>query len=347
MSKSIVNTNPYPFHFDASTPVQTNTNGKTQDLPVTIPNSRGRIPSLQASRLRSMVLEAHNDPSKIVAHVCSYDALSSKLCEEAGFPIVFLAGYAMASAFALPDTGYIAFQEVAAKVQEVVRATSVPVLVDGDTGYGGPMNVRRTVEGFARAGAAGIMIEDQTWPKRCGHTKGKAVVSRSEAYARWRAAVDARNEGLDIWIMARTDSLIHGYDEALERAREAIKIGVDCVFVEALPDRETMLRLRKDLDFPVFANIIEGGKTENLSAKDLAELGYSAVAYPWTLVAAKLKSIRETLEAIKGSFLVGKPPTVLSYEEVCEGVGFNRYYEMEEKYQYDGSTTGSNGYQWA
>ncbi|OGM47988.1 C6 transcription factor [Aspergillus bombycis] len=320
---------------------------QTQDIPVTIPSSRGKIPSLQASRLRSMVLEAHNDPNKIVAHVCSYDALSSKLCEEAGFPIVFLAGYAMASAFALPDTGYIAFQEVAAKVQEVVRATSVPVLVDGDTGYGGPMNVRRTVEGFARAGAAGIMIEDQTWPKRCGHTKGKAVVSRSEAYARWRAAVDARNEGLDIWIMARTDSLIHGYDEALARAREAIKIGVDCVFVEALPDRETMLRLRKDLDFPVFANIIEGGKTENLSAKDLAELGYSAVAYPWTLVAAKLKSIRETLEAIKGSFMVGKPPTVLSYEEVCEGVGFNRYYEMEEKYQYDGSATGSNGYQWA
>ncbi|GAB1198401.1 hypothetical protein APSETT444_007720 [Aspergillus pseudonomiae] len=347
MTKSIVNTNPYPFHFKSSTPVQTDTNGKTQDIPVTIPNSRGKIPSLQASRLRSMVLEAHNDPSKIVAHVCSYDALSSKLCEEAGFPVVFLAGYAMASAFALPDTGYIAFQEVAAKVQEVVRATSVPVLVDGDTGYGGPMNVRRTVEGFARAGAAGIMIEDQTWPKRCGHTRGKAVVSRSEAYARWRAAVDARNEGLDIWIMARTDSLIHGYDEALTRAREAIKIGVDCVFVEALPDRETMLRLRKDLDFPVFANIIEGGKTENLSAKDLAELGYSAVAYPWTLVAAKLKSIRETLEAIKGSFMVGKPPTVLSYEEVCEGVGFNRYYEMEEKYQYDGSTTGSNGYQWA
>lgn len=94
-----------------------------------------------------MILEAHNDPTKIVAHVCSYDALSSKLCEEAGFPIVFLAGYAMSSSFALPDTGYIAFQEVVGKIQETVRATSVPVLADGDTGYGGPMNVRRTVEG--------------------------------------------------------------------------------------------------------------------------------------------------------------------------------------------------------
>lgn len=146
--------------------------------------------------------------------------------------------------------------------------------------------------------------------------------------------------------MARTDSLIHGYDEALARARKAIEIGVDAVFVEALPDRESMARLRKDLDFPVFANIIEGGKTENLSAKEIGELGYSAVAYPWTLVAAKLKSIRETLEGIKGSLLVGKPPVVLSYAEVCEGVGFNKYYEMEEQYQFEERKNGANGYQW-
>ncbi|KAF6842419.1 carboxyvinyl-carboxyphosphonate phosphorylmutase [Colletotrichum musicola] len=344
MSKSIVNTKPYPFQFEASKLPNIKKDG--DHVTIDLNNSRGRIPSLQASKVRSMMQEAHEDPSKIVAHVCSYDALSSRLCEEAGFPLVFLAGYAMASAFGLPDTGYIAFQEVAAKVQEVVRATSVPVVVDGDTGYGGPMNVRRTVEGFAAAGAAGIMIEDQSWPKRCGHTAGKSVVSRSEAYARWQAAVDARNEGLDIWILARTDSLILGYDEALARARKAIEIGVDAVFVEALPDRESMARLRKDLNFPVFANIIEGGKTENLSAKDLGELGYCGVAYPWTLVAAKLKSIRETLEALKGSFTVGKPPTVLSYAEVCEGVGFNKYFELEERYQYEGRTIGANGHQW-
>lgn len=170
-------------------------------------------------------------------------------------------------------------------------------------------------------------------------------MSRTEAYARWQAAVDARNEGQDIWILARTDSLIHGYDEALTRARKAIEIGVDAIFVEALPDRETMERLRKDLDFPLLANIIEGGHTENLSANDLAGLGYSVVAYPWTLVAAKLKGIREALEGIKGAFFTGKPPVVLSYAEVCEGVGFNKYYEREEKYQYEGRTNGANGYQ--
>ncbi|KAL5336606.1 Pyruvate/Phosphoenolpyruvate kinase-like domain-containing protein [Aspergillus crustosus] len=331
---------PYPFAF--SSPTDSNTSSSPSDT--LYPLTRGTIPSRQATRLRSMILEAHSDPTKILAHVCSYDALTSKLCEEAGFPALFLAGYAIASSLALPDTGYIAFQEVAGKIQEVVRAVSVPVIADGDTGYGGPMNVRRTVQGFAHAGAAGVMIEDQTWPKRCGHTQGKSVVSRSEAYARWRAAVDARNEGLDIWILARTDSLIHGYEEALTRAREAIAIGVDCVFVEALPDRASMARLRRDLDFPVFGNIIEGGKTENLSAGELAGIGFSAVAYPWTLVAAKLKSVRSALEGVKGSLLAGGPPVILGYGEVCEGVGFDRYYELEERYQFEESTTGSKGH---
>lgn len=146
MSKSIVNTNPYPFHFEASKPPSIKRDG--QHVTISLDHSRGNIPSLQASKVRALMQEAHEDPSKILAHVCSYDALSSRLCEEAGFPIVFLAGYAMSSALGLPDTGYIAFQEVAAKVQEVVRETTVPVLVDGDTGYGGPMNVRRTVEGY-------------------------------------------------------------------------------------------------------------------------------------------------------------------------------------------------------
>lgn len=147
MSKSIVNTNPYPFHFEASKPPPITRDG--QHVKVSLNHSRRRVPSLQASKVRALMQEAHNDYSKILALVCSYDALSSRLCEEAGFPVVFLAGYAMSSALSLPDTGYIAFQEVAAKIQEVVRETSVPVIVDGDTGYGSPMNVRRTVAGYA------------------------------------------------------------------------------------------------------------------------------------------------------------------------------------------------------
>jgi 2-methylisocitrate lyase-like PEP mutase family enzyme len=169
----------------------------------------------------------------------------------------------------------------------------------------------------------------------CGHTKGKAVVSRGEAYARIQAAVDARNQGLDIFILARTDSLIHGWDEAMTRAKEFRRIGVDAVFVEALPDRDSMRRAVEEIGIPTFANIIEGGLTENLSAKDLAELGMCAVAYPWRLVAAKLKAIREALESLKQSMTVGAPPEILSYSEVCEGVGFNKYWDLEERYKYN------------
>jgi 2-methylisocitrate lyase-like PEP mutase family enzyme len=160
----------------------------------------------------------------------------------------------------------------------------------------------------------------------CGHTKGKSVVSRGEAYARARAACDARNEGQDIFILARTDALIHGWDEAMTRVAEFKRIGVDAVFVEALPDLDAMKRCVQEIGMPAFANIIEGGKTENLSALELARLGYAAVAYPWTLVAAQLKSVREVLEGLKKSMAVGAPPKILGYSEVCQGVGFNKYW---------------------
>lgn len=163
---TIANSTPYPFQFSASEYTQPSKPGETRDLTLTMKHVRGKIPSAQASRLRTMMLEAHNDPTKIIAHACTYDGLSSRLVEEAGFPIIFLAGYAVASSYGLPDTGYIALSEVCSKIQDAVRVTSIPVMADGDTGYGSPMNVRRTVECFAAAGAAGVMIEDQTWPKR-------------------------------------------------------------------------------------------------------------------------------------------------------------------------------------
>jgi len=165
MSKSIVNTVQYPFKFESPIPEKGGKPGQITQTQLSLANVRGRIPSIQASRLRTMMLEANNDPNKILAHCCSYDGLSSRLVEEAGFPMIFLAGYPVSSAYGLPDTGYIACQEMCDTIQNVVRQVSVPVMADGDTGYGSPMNVKRTVECYALAGAAGIMIEDQTWPK--------------------------------------------------------------------------------------------------------------------------------------------------------------------------------------
>ncbi|KAJ4156354.1 hypothetical protein NW754_007980 [Fusarium falciforme] len=200
----------------------------------------------------------------------------------------------------LPDTGYIALQEVCDKVQDAVRQVSVPDMADGDTAYGSPMNAKRTLESFARAGAAA-----------CGHTKGKSVVSRGEAFICMKAAVDARDEGLDIVIQARTDSYnTHGWEEAIYRANKFLEIGVDVVFIEALPDRDTMIRAVKELKGPLCANIIEGGLTENMSAKDLAAIGMVTVAYPWTLVAAHLRSTREAFESLKKSFSIGKPEQI-------------------------------------
>ncbi|KAK4065827.1 uncharacterized protein Triagg1_8379 [Trichoderma aggressivum f. europaeum] len=220
------------------------------------------------------------------------------------------------------------------RIQVVKRQTTVPIIADEDTGYGSPVNVRRTVQGFAMAGAAGIMIEDQTWPKRCGHTKGTRVVSRDEAFVQIQAAVDARNEGVDIVIIARTDSYILGWDEAVYRAKKFVEIRAGMVFVEALPDRETMEKTVEALNFPIMANIIEGGLTDNVSAEELGKLGFSIVVYPFTMVAARVEAVREALESLKVSFIAGAPPRIIPIEEVCEAVDFNKRWELEEKYEY-------------
>lgn len=161
---------PYPFPFgglSASSVEKPGKKGRLEaEVNITLQNVRGRIPSPQTSRLRTMLLDAQGDSSKILAHACTYDGLSSRLVEEAGFPMVFLSGYSVASAYGLPDTGYIALEDMCDKIRECRRVVSVPIMVDGDTGYGSPLNVRRSVESFALAGAAGVMIEDQTWPKR-------------------------------------------------------------------------------------------------------------------------------------------------------------------------------------
>jgi 2-methylisocitrate lyase-like PEP mutase family enzyme len=343
MTESMFATSPYPFPLEATS----STNDEELLTHAKLPNCRGRIPSLQASRLRALMQEAFLSSKKIIALPCTCDALTSKLVEEAGFPAVFLSGFPVAGSLALPDTGYISLGEMTQKIQETARQVTVPILADGDTGYGSPMNMRRTVQAFALAGAAGIMIEDQTWPKRCGHAAGKAVVEEDEAYARVQAAVDSRNEGMDIWIMGRTDSLIRGYDTALRRARKFIEIGVDCIFVEALPDLKMMERLVADLQFPCMAAIIPGGRTENTSAATLAGLGFSCVAYPFSVIAAKIKAVREMLEELKASFLRGKAPDILQASEVFEAVGFSDYYKLEDRYQFQASRSGKNGYQWS
>ena len=255
---------------------------------------------------------------------CCYDALSARLIEQAGFPLTFMSGFAVSAArLASPDTGLISYGEMLDQGRGICDAVSIPVIGDADTGYGNAMNVRRSVAGYARAGFACAMIEDQVAPKRCGHTRGKEVVTRDEAAMRVRAAVDAREEGADILIMARTDARHeHGFDEALERCRMFEELGVDILFLEAPQSEEEMAKFCDSLPGPKMANMVEQGDTPILPPARLQELGFKIAAYPLTLLSASIRAMREALSALgKGE----SPERILDFKELREVVGFDEY----------------------
>ncbi len=263
---------------------------------------------------------------------CCFDALSARLIEQAGFPLTFMSGFAVSAArIAEPDTGLMSYGEVLDQGRNVCDAVSIPVIGDGDTGYGNAMNVRRTVRGFAAAGFASVMIEDQLAPKRCGHTRGKQVVSRGEAEDRIRAAVDEREAGSDILILARTDARHeHGLGEAIERAASFSELGADILFVEA-PRSEAEMRVVCDsLPGPLMANIVEGGETPALPVDTLADIGFSIAAYPLTLLSAAMRAMVEVLERMKTD--ARRDDLLMDFGTLRRTVGFERYYEQSERY---------------
>ena len=254
-------------------------------------------PESAAARLRKIL-----DKPGIQTMPCCFDALSARLIERAGFEISFMSGFSTSAAkLGLPDTGYISYGEMIDAGRDICTAVSIPVLADGDTGYGNAMNVKRTVKGYAATGFGSIMIEDQVAPKRCGHTKGKDVVSRAEAAQRVRAAVDARNEGADILILARTDArTVLGMDEALERIRLFEEAGADIVFLEAPESIEEMRQhCQAAPNTPKLANMLEGGKTPVLPPAELEELGYKIAAYPLTLLSSAVAAMNRSLDDLK------------------------------------------------
>jgi 2-methylisocitrate lyase-like PEP mutase family enzyme len=255
---------------------------------------------------------------------CCFDGLSARLISDAGFALTFMSGFGVSAArLGAPDTGLISYGEMLSQGQAVCAASRVPVIGDGDTGYGNALNVKRTVRGYAQAGFAGVMIEDQVAPKRCGHTEGKSVVDRDEALRRIRAAVDARDEGSDIVIVARTDArATHGLDEALGRARAFAELGADVVFVEALTSREEMTKACDAIDKPMLANMLEGGKTPILPPAELEAVGYRLAAYPLTLLNVAVRAMQGALASLaRGE----TPPDLLSFAELRRSVGFDDY----------------------
>ncbi|WP_420347367.1 isocitrate lyase/PEP mutase family protein [Pelagibius sp.] len=270
----------------------------------------------------------------LVAMPCCFDALSAKLIEQAGFPLTFMSGFAVSAArLGLPDAGLISYAEMLDQGRTICAATRIPVIGDGDTGYGNAVNVKRTVAGYAQAGFAAVMIEDQVWPKRCGHTRGKAVVGHDEAMARVRAAVDARDEGADILILARTDArATDGLDEALRRVEGFQRLGADILFLEAPKSEAEMRAFCSAVDKPTLANLVEQGETPVLPPAELEAIGYKLAAYPLTLLSAAIRAMQEAL----ASFEAGEhPQDLLDWDSLREVVGFNRYYAEEDRYRSD------------
>ncbi len=265
---------------------------------------------------------------------CCFDALSAKLIQQEGYPLTFMSGFATsASRIGAPDLGLMSYSEVLDQARNITDAIDIPLIGDGDTGYGNAMNVRRTVAGFAKAGCAAVMIEDQLAPKRCGHTPGKAVVAREEAFDRIRAAVDEREamqgRGQDILILARTDARHeHGLSEAIDRAAKFADLGADILFVEAPRNVEEMARVCADLPGPKMANIVEGGETPDLTNADLQDIGYSIAAYPLSLMAAAMQAMVTTLRSMRND----ERPGQMDFSELRERIGFQEYYVASEAY---------------
>ncbi len=280
-----------------------------------------------ANRLRILL-----DEPRCHVMPCAFDALSAKLIEQEGFRLTFMSGFAAsASRIGEPDLGLMSYGEVVDQAQNIAGAISIPLIGDGDTGYGNAMNVRRTVEGFARAGCAAVMIEDQLAPKRCGHTPGKAVVAREEAYDRIRAAIDAREAGHDILILARTDARHeHGLAEAIARAQRFAELGADILFVEAPRTEDEMRMICAELPGPKMANIVEGGETPDLSPERLEAIGYRIAAYPLSLMAAAMRAMVETLATLREG--APREPHLMGFAELRRRIGFDAYYETSEAY---------------
>jgi 2-methylisocitrate lyase-like PEP mutase family enzyme len=262
-----------------------------------------------------------------------HDALSARLVADAGYKVAFMSGFAVSAArLALPDTGLISFAEMLDTLRNCASAADIPLIGDGDTGYGNALNVQRTVVEYARAGAAAVMLEDQVSPKKCGHTRGKQVISRDEARMKIRAAVEGRGNA-DILIMARTDArAVHGFDDALARCRDFEEEGADIIFLEAPESEDEMRRFCAAMRKPCMANLVPGGKTPVLPPARLQEIGYKLALYPVMLLSSAIAAMQATLAALRPGAETPHPPAV-SFGELQGIVGFPEYWDRETRYQ--------------
>ena len=265
----------------------------------------------------------------------AYDAWSAKLIEQAGFPCVYMTGYGVsASVLGKPDIGLLTFTEMVAQARNIVAAVNIPVVADGDNGYGGPLNVVRTTQAYEQAGLAAIQLEDQVTPKRCGHMEGKEVIPKNEMVAKIKAAIYARKDP-DFMIIARTDArAVNGFDDAMSRAKAYAAAGADIIFFEAPQSVEEMKKIATEIDVPLMANMVEKGKTPLLTDKELAAIGFKFAIYPVTSIYCVTKAIMDMLKGLKAS---GTTATLL--DQIVDFPTFNKMIALEDNRDLEKSFT--------
>lgn len=286
-----------------------------------------------STRLRRML-----DQPEIIVLPGAYDALSARLAERAGFDAVFTTGFGFAATvLGVPDYGLLTMSETMDRVRHIVRTLEVPLVADMDTGYGNALNVVRTVRECVALGVAGIILEDQEWPKKCGHFEGKRVIPAEEQAARLRAAADARGDD-DLVIIGRTDARQPlGLEEAIRRGRLYRDAGADVVFVEAPRSVDELREVAQAIpDAPLFANMIEGGKTPLLSSAELHELGYKMVVYPLSALFSATRAVEETYRALfEEKTTASRQGALTSFAEFEEIIGVPSWQELERRYAAD------------
>lgn len=263
-----------------------------------------------------------------------YDAIGAKIAEKVGFEAMFQTGYGTsATLFGMPDYGFIGATETIDNARRICRAVKVPVIVDSDTGYGNALSVWKLVKELESAGASGIFLEDQRWPKRCGHMQGKEVVSQEEYTEKLGAAIDAR-ENKDFIIVARTDArATEGLDAAIERGLQNKKTGADAIFVEAPRTIEEMKKIGKSIKAPLVANMIEGGATPLSSAETLNKMGFKIILYPLSVLYANTFATMNILTELKKYGTTSKSKQkVVNFDQFNDLVELSKFRKMEKKY---------------
>ena len=263
-----------------------------------------------------------------------YDTLSAKIVERVGFPMAFISGYCVAAtAIGEPDLGLLTQTEIVERARRICGSVSVPIIVDADTGYGNPLNVHRTVTELIAAGAAGCFLEDQQWPKKCGHMRGKRVIERDDYIQKIRAASDAR-AGRDFFIVARTDSLaVLGMDEAVARVTAAREAGADASFIEAPLNEEQLAEIGRRAPAPNVANMLEGGRTPILPRERLAELGFQLIVYPLAALFAAAQAIEAVYAKIlRDGTTLGDEGRLMPFARLNDLIGVDAKYALAERF---------------